>query len=148
MAAVTIREPVAADRDVWAGLWSDYLAFYKSQRSVDVYDWTWDRIMSGDSDMFARLAIADERPVGLAHFLYHRSFWEPEPRCYLNDLYTAPEARGSGAGRALIASVEAHAGQRGAAGVYWLTAEDNYQARMLYDKVGERTTFIKYRSRA
>ena len=33
---------------------------------------------------------------------------------------------------------------RGAASVYWLTAEDNYAGRMLYDRVAARTPFIKY----
>ena len=53
-------------------------------------------------------------------------------------------ARGTGAGRALIEAVYAQADRLGAISVYWLTQEFNYRGRMLYDRVGQRTPFIKY----
>jgi len=43
--------------------------------------------------------------VGLTHYLYHRSCWSLVNNCYLQDLFTAPEARGSGVGAALIEAV-------------------------------------------
>ena len=46
--------------------------------------------------------------------------------------------------RPLIEAVADAAKARGAASVYWLTAEDNYAGRMLYDRVAARTPFIKY----
>ena len=62
----------------------------------------------------------------------------------MQDLFTLPEARGKGVARALIEAVADAAKARGAASVYWLTAEDNYAGRMLYDRVAARTPFIKY----
>ena len=44
--------------------------------------------------------------------------------------------------KALAALAEAR--RSGAEAVYWLTAEDNYAGRMLYDRVATRTPFIKY----
>ena len=144
MSNLLIREPVVEDCEAWSGLWRSYLEFYGTTRSEDVFDWAWDRILSGDSDMFSRLAFIGDKPVGLVNFLYHKSFWEPELRCYLNDLYTVAEARGSGVGQALIAAVTSHAKERNAARLYWLTAQDNKTARALYDKVARCTPFIKY----
>ena len=50
--------------------------------------------------------------LGLTHYLFHGTAWTPEPRCYLNDLYTTLEARGKDVGRALIeviyVKVDAH----------------------------------------
>jgi len=47
--------------------------------------------------------------IGFAHYLLHRSTWAQVCYCYLEDLFVEPSARGSGAGRALIAAVEAAA---------------------------------------
>jgi len=56
----------------------------------------------------------------------------------------SPDARGSGAGRALIDTVAAWAGEHGCAKVYWLTAETNVTARALYDRVATHTGFVHY----
>ena len=65
--------------------------------------------------------------------------------CYLQDLFTAPEARGQGAGRALIEAVYDRAQVAGASRVYWLTQETNATARALYDTLADRPGFIQYR---
>ena len=64
--------------------------------------------------------------------------------CYLQDLFTAPEARGQGAGRALIAAVIDWARDRGCVRVYWNTQASNATARRLYDQVAENKGFIRY----
>lgn len=139
-----IRPLEQTDHDAWTDLWRAYLAFYHTSRPEAQYDLTWSRIMDPQSVFHARMAIdAAGQPIGLVHFLYHPTFWDAEPRCYLNDLYVAPEARGSGAAAALIEAVNSHAAQQNAV-VYWLTAEDNTRARALYDRVATKTPFIKY----
>ena len=47
----------------------------------------------------------DGRLVGIVHYLFHPVTWSIAPRCYLEDLFVSPDARGSGAGRALIEAV-------------------------------------------
>jgi GNAT superfamily N-acetyltransferase len=64
--------------------------------------------------------------------------------CYLQDLFTAPDARGQGVARALIAAVVDWARARGCARVYWHTQASNSTARRLYDRVAENPGFIKY----
>ena len=44
---------------------------------------------------------SDGALVGIAHFLFHAHSWKNEV-CYLQDLFTLPEARGRGVARALI----------------------------------------------
>ncbi|MCA3840747.1 GNAT family N-acetyltransferase, partial [Burkholderia sp.] len=67
------------------------------------------------------------------------------PYCYLQDLYTSPDARGQGAGGALIEAVYERAREAGASRVYWLTHETNTTARALYDKLANNGGFIQYR---
>lgn len=95
--------------------------------------------------MFALGAYVQDRLLGIVHYLFHRSFWTPEDYCYLQDLFVAENARGSGLGRSLIEAVYDKALEAGAGRVYWLTQEDNLTARALYDKVADRSGFIQYR---
>ena len=79
------------------------------------------------------------------HYIFHRSTWTIGNYCYLQDLFTAEEARGKGAGQALIEAVYERAREAGASRVYWLTQESNEVARRLYDKLADRPGFIQYR---
>jgi hypothetical protein len=45
----------------------------------------------------------------------------------------------------LIEAVYAAAREAGSPRVYWMTHETNAQARILYDKIAERSGFIQYR---
>lgn len=77
------------------------------------------------------------------HFLVHASTTSADV-CYLQDLFTAPAARGNGVARALIAEVEHWARERGCSRVYWHTQSSNENARRLYDQVAENSGFIQY----
>lgn len=132
------------DHDAWRRLWTAYLAFYEATVPEAVYRSTWVRLMGDDPrDVCGILAVADGQPVGLAQYLVHRHGWKVGDVCYLQDLYADPHARGRGVGRALIEAVYAAADRLGAEDVYWTTAHDN-PARVLYDRVGRRTQFVKY----
>ena len=86
-----------------------------------------------------------EELVGFVHYRFHRNTAMIEPVCYLQDLFTAPSARGRGIGRNLIEAVYAAAEAAGSSRVYWLTHETNAGAMVLYDKVADRSGFTQYR---
>jgi GNAT superfamily N-acetyltransferase len=90
-------------------------------------------------------AYVEGRLVGIAHYIFHRSCWTVGDYCYLQDLFVAEEARSLGIGRALIEAVEAVARRAGASRIHWLTQESNKTARILYDRMAERSGFIQYR---
>lgn len=144
--ALEIQNATPTMEQDWRRLWRAYLNFYHAERDETSYASAWARIMDPSEKMHSVLAFVDGTAVGLSNFLYHDSFWEPEQRCYLNDLYVDPDARGHGAGEALIGATVAHAKDAGAAQVYWTTARDNTAARGLYDKVANLTPFIKYQA--
>lgn len=143
--SLTIRPLEQADHADWCRLWTAYLTFYKATVSHEVYETTWRRLFAqGEFEPKGFLALIEGRPVGLVHYIYHRTCWSPVNNCYLQDLFTDEAARGSGAGAALIEAVRQEAGKLGIRNVYWMTHETNETARRLYDRVARRTGFIEY----
>ena len=133
------------DKAEWSALWSAYLTFYETSRPAEIHDLYFDRLLGDDpQDFRALVAEVDGRLVGLTHYLFHRHGWSRENVCYLQDLYADPTVRGQGIGRALIEGVYAAADAAGAPSVYWLTQDFNKDARLLYDRIGVKTPFIKY----
>jgi GNAT superfamily N-acetyltransferase len=144
VSSIPIRDLTAADRAAWEPLWQGYLTFYKASLPPEVTETTWARILDPAEPVHGLGAEIDGRLVGIVHFLYHRTTWSADNRCYLNDLFTADEARGRGVGRALIEAVYERAKADGADRVYWLTHETNETAQALYDKIAKRSGFIQY----
>jgi GNAT superfamily N-acetyltransferase len=141
-----IIRPLRTDeRAEWEPLWQGYLTFYETRVSPETTNVLWQRLHDPNEPMFALGACADGRLIGIVHYIFHRSCWTIGDYCYLQDLFVAPDARKSGAGRALIEAVEKAAREKGASRVHWLTKEDNHTARALYDQLAERSGFIQYR---
>jgi GNAT superfamily N-acetyltransferase len=145
MTEITIRPLAPSDRAQWEPLWQGYLTFYKASLTPDISEATFARLTCGSEPMGGFVAECDGKLIGIVHWVIHRSTWNIKDICYLQDLFTAPEARGTGAGRALIEAVKQMARAKGCFRVYWQTHESNIQAQALYDKVAEKSGFIVYR---
>ncbi|MFN3938329.1 MAG: GNAT family N-acetyltransferase [Gemmobacter sp.] len=142
---LAIRPLRAGDESDWRRLWTGYLEFYRTSVPEAVYASTFARLLGDDSrDFNGLIAERAGQAVGIAHYLFHRHCWKIEDVCYLQDLFVAPEARGTGAGRALIEAVYAAADAAGAPAVWWLTQDFNAEGRRLYDRIGVLTPFIRY----
>jgi GNAT superfamily N-acetyltransferase len=131
-----------ADRAAWEPLARGYKEFYETPTSDEEFDLAWRRVVSGDG-VHGLAAKEGGKVLGIAHYLFHASAWAPKV-CYLQDLFTAPPARGRGVARALIEAVAEEARRRGATRYYWLTKHDNRVARALYDRVAQYKGFIRY----
>ena len=142
--SMIVRPLRTEDREQWQPLWDGYNLFYERPNlPADITEVTWDRFFDPGEPVFAAVAEVDGKVVGLVHYLYHRSTTMIEDVCYLQDLFTAPEARGHGVGRALIDFVYGEAAKAGSRRVYWNTHEDN-PARKLYDRVANLSGFRRY----
>ena len=145
--AVRIRALAAKDKAAWLPLFKGYIAFYKATVADDIIEATWQRMMAGAADFHIGLVAVndDDRPIGIAHILFHRSTWSATHYCYLEDLFVEPTLRAVGIGRALIDAVYREADARGCSRTYWMTQEFNYRARGLYDQMATKTPFVQYR---
>lgn len=145
---VAVRSVTPNDFEDWKPLWDDYNAFYERVGPTalpdEVTDTTWRRFFDASEPVHCIVAERDGKLAGFCHYLFHRSTSRLEPVCYLQDLFTAPDYRGHGIGRALIERVSELARQSNTSRVYWLTHTTNTPGRTLYDKVAKNLGFIQY----
>jgi len=142
---VAVRPIARTDHEAWLPLWEGYNRFYERTAAPEVTAMTWSRFFDAYEPVHALVAEVDGAVVGIVHYIFHRNTSMIGPTCYLQDLFTAPAARGRGIGRALIEAVYDAARTAGAGRVYWMTHETNRTAMRLYDQVAERPGFLQYR---
>ena len=140
-----IRPPQAKDRAAWDVLYQGYAAFYKVDQTAQMRDTVWGWLHDPAAQCKGLVAEgSDGTLLGLTHF---RSFARPlsaTTGAFLDDLFVVPDARGSGVAEALIDGVKRIAQTRGWSVVRWITAEDNYRGRGLYDRVATQTKWVTY----
>jgi GNAT superfamily N-acetyltransferase len=145
---LTIRSVERSDYDAWRPLWDGYNAFYEragpTALAEEITAATWERFFDPSEPMYALVAEQSGQLVGLTHYLFHRSTSRLRGICYLQDLFTVPQARGRGIGRLLIQAVYEAARAAGSSRVYWQTQTTNTAGRALYEKVAKHFGFIVY----
>jgi GNAT superfamily N-acetyltransferase len=89
--------------------------------------------------LFGHVAVprsaSDAEPVGFSLWFLNFSTWRGVHGIYLEDLYVRPSARGSGAGRALLAELAATCVRRGYQRLDWWVLHWN-PAREFYHSIG------------
>lgn len=145
MTSMTIRSLESQDHDEWYRLWRCYQKFYEVDLTAQTSAVTWQRLLDEHEPMHGALAIVAGKPLGLVHYIEHRSCWTVGNYVYLQDLFVDEAARGQGIGRALIEHVYGQAAKLGASRVHWLTHETNRDAMHLYDRIADRSGFVQYR---
>ncbi|WP_233512572.1 GNAT family N-acetyltransferase [Micromonospora deserti] len=88
--------------------------------------------------LYGHVAVdADDRPVGFALWFLNFSTWAGVHGIYLEDLYVRPAARGTGAGRLLLATLAAMCVERGYQRLEWWMINWN-PAAGFYASIGAR----------
>ncbi len=140
-----IRPVARTDRTGWDCLYQGYAEFYRVSQTAAMRDTVWGWLHDPTALQEGLVAEAsDGHLIGLAHY---RPFARPLSATtggFLDDLFVAPKARGSGIAEALLAALKVIAIQRGWSVVRWITAEDNVRARALYDRVASKTQWVTY----
>jgi GNAT superfamily N-acetyltransferase len=77
-------------------------------------------------------------PIGLALYYFTYSTFLGRPTLYLEDLFVLPEARGNGAGRALLRALARIAVRRGCGRMEWTVLDWNAPSIRFYRKLGAK----------
>ena len=142
---ISIRPIADGDFFTWLDIYAGYASFYETEmtdiKALTVWSW----LVDDHHELDGVVAVDDDgKLIGLAHF---REFVRPlagRRGLYLDDLFVLPDARGNGAGAALLDHTKQVAADRGLSVVRWITAADNETAMKLYDEKAERTDWVTY----
>jgi GNAT superfamily N-acetyltransferase len=85
---------------------------------------------------FCDIAELDGAPVGFALWFYNVSTFEGRHGIYLEDIFVRPEARGRGAGVALLRRLAQRCRDEGLARLEWAVLDWNELAINFYDALG------------
>ena len=133
------------DADAWAELYAGYRAFYRLPDDPGAVVTTWQWVRDGEHGLVGLVAVDEhDRPVALANLRWFARPSSATMGLYLDDLFTAPEARGGGAASALLTHAAERAGAGGGSVVRWITAADNATARSVYDAHAVATPWVTY----
>ncbi|KIN65097.1 Acetyltransferase [Sulfitobacter noctilucicola] len=143
--SVKIRSVAAEDRAEWDALYQGYATFYKVDQTAEMRDRVFGWLMDEQHTSNGLVAVDGAgKLIGLTHYRPFVSCLGANTNCFLDDLFVDPAARGSGAADALIKGVAEIAQSNGWGKVRWITADDNYRGRGVYDKLATRTMWVTY----
>ncbi|MCL7938744.1 GNAT family N-acetyltransferase [Halomonas sp. ATCH28] len=141
---LTISVPGTTDHDDWQRLYRGYAEYYGMPMSESTLTTVWDWIQDG-TRLQGRLARdANGQAVGLMHFRAMPSPLRGSTVGFLDDLFVDPAYRGTGAVDEMMEALRQEARQQGWPFVRWITRENNYRARGVYDRCAERTDWVTY----
>ncbi|HEY1930279.1 MAG TPA: GNAT family N-acetyltransferase [Caulobacteraceae bacterium] len=85
---------------------------------------------------FCDIALLDGEPVGFALWFYNLSTFLGRHGIYLEDVYVRPQARGHGAGKALLARLARRCVEENLGRMDWSVLDWNAPAQEFYDTLG------------
>ncbi|OAN50988.1 MULTISPECIES: GNAT family N-acetyltransferase [unclassified Sphingobium] len=137
--SIIIRDAVADDIDVIQDFIRALADYERLSHEVKADRETLARYLFGPRPM-AEVLIAEHQgaPVGFALFFHNFSTFEGRPGLYLEDLFVLPQARGLGAGKALLARLAQLAIERDCARLEWSVLDWNEPAIAVYRAIGAR----------
>lgn len=97
-----------------------------------------DSLFSEGSTSHALICERAGQPIGYAVYFFNYSTWLGKHGLYLEDLYISPEARGCGAGKALLQHLAQLAVARGCGRFEWSVLDWNQPAIDFYQSFGAR----------
>ena len=137
---VAVRPSVRADASV----------IYDFVRQLAEYEKLLDEVEATEADLaqalfgpqprvFCDIAEIEGRPVGFALWFYSYSTFRGRHGLYLEDLFVLPDARGRGAGRALLAGLARRCLAEGLGRLEWAVLDWNAPSIAFYDSLGAAT---------
>jgi len=143
-AMIGIRTLNNSDFNSWLKVYSFYAEHYQTELTSDGISTTWNWLM--DTKHPVRGIAAEEKGelIAVAHYRSMPSPLRGINLGFLDDLVVIPRKRGSKAAKLILAEIKLIGKKEKWSKIRWITRDDNYRARSLYDSVAKKTNWIMY----
>ena len=135
--SITIRRAIPTDVSAILDM---VVALAVYERMPDAVNATEDSLaqtlFGPDPRVFVHVADRDGKAVGIALWFLTYSTWTGKPSLYLEDLFVADAARGTGTGRLLFSALAREAQALGCARMDWAVLDWNDNAKGFYAQIG------------
>ncbi|MES1929209.1 acetyltransferase [Salinisphaera dokdonensis CL-ES53] len=139
MSDLTIRSAERADAALILRFVQELAVYEEAADEVVATEATVEESLFGDAaSAFAFICEDAGEPVGFAVCFYNYSTWLARNGLYLEDLYVTPDARGRGAGKALLKYLARLAVEQGCGRFEWSVLNWNTPAIEFYEAAGAR----------
>lgn len=134
---VTVRPAVPADAALIFGFIQALADYERLLHEVTTTaDEVAGHLFGANPKAFCDISEADGAPVGFALWFYNYSTFRGRHGIYLEDLFVNPEARGLGAGKALLRGLAQRCEAEGLARLEWSVLNWNAPSIAFYDSLG------------
>lgn len=144
MSNVQVRTVKKSDFNDWVRLYHGYADHYQVTLTDTIIETTWGWLMDQSHPVQGLVAVRDDVLVGLAHIRAMPSPLRGQYIGFLDDLFVDHSQRGHGVVDVLMASLQTMAKEQGWGVIRWITRDNNYRARGVYDKFATKTDWNMY----
>jgi len=135
--SVTVRVATLADAPLILSFIRELADYERLLHEVEATEADIRRDLFGENPRsFCEIAEHDGRPVGFALWFYNYSTFRGRAGIYLEDLFVRPEARGVGAGKALLAKLARRCVDADLGRLEWAVLNWNTPSIEFYDSLG------------
>lgn len=134
-----MREARPGDVPAILALVHDLAEYEREPDAVEATEADFRRVLfpeEGPPIAFAHVAVVDDEIVGMAIWYVTFSTWMGQGGIWLEDLFVSPAQRGSGLGKALLATLAAVCEERGYRRLEWWVLKWNKPSIGFYDSLG------------
>lgn len=141
---ISVRRLHKSEYDAWLTVYRFYADHYQVTLTDSSAATTWGWLMDAKHPLKGIAAVDEGRLVGLAHYRAMPNPLRGANIGFLDDLVVRPEERGGDAAKLLLKELKSIGKQEQWSKIRWITRENNYRARSLYDHVASKTDWAMY----
>lgn len=135
--SVTVRVATLADAPLILAFIRELAEYERLLHEVEATEADIRRDLFGENPRsFCEIAEQDGQPVGFALWFYNYSTFQGRAGIYLEDLFVRPEARGVGAGKALLRKLAQRCMDADLGRLEWAVLNWNAPSIAFYDSLG------------
>ena len=139
-----IRNIQIKDKNEWRELYQGYANFYKIEISKITLDTVWNWLLDQNHELSGLVYEINNKLVAIAHYRRMPSPLRGKDIGFLDDLYVHPDFRGRKIGEEIINKLNQISQEKGWGLIRWITRNDNHNAKSLYDRVANKSTWDVY----